>query len=194
MVLVIRAVEGTDREDLLEVRRRVAAVHAGQRLLAIGDVAAILLVVRAPDRHLRFERQVEEGPPGVVQRLLSPFGHTVIADHEEADLAADVVELAGGVGHCSRVRTLEALQIKDGNAAHRPWCLACGRCGTTQCRDHATALAGCLSGTRDGIIRSVARRSTSRFARISRRIIRLRSDDNRDSGAGPRPVAGPGRS
>ena len=119
MVPVIRAVEGTDREDLLEVRRRVAAVHAGQRLLAIGDVAAILLVVRPPDRHLRFHRQIEEGSPGVVQRLLSPFGHTVIADYEEADLAADVVELAGGAGHGSRVRTLEALQIKDGNAVHR---------------------------------------------------------------------------
>ena len=118
MVRVVRTVEGPHREDLLEVRRRVAAVHAGQRLLAVGDVAAILLVVRSPDRHLRCHRQVEEGSAGVVQRPLHTFGDAVMADHEEADLAADVVELAGGAGDHRRVGALEAPQVKDRDSLH----------------------------------------------------------------------------
>ena len=40
VVAVVRAPERADREYLLEVGRGVAAMHPGQRLLAIGDVAA----------------------------------------------------------------------------------------------------------------------------------------------------------
>ena len=115
MIPVVRPVEGTDGEDLLEVRRRVASVHSGQGLLAVGDVAAILIVVRAPDRHLRFERQIEERACRVVERVLNPFVHAMVADHEEADLAADFVELEGGGGDLLRVRACEALEIEDGD-------------------------------------------------------------------------------
>ena len=152
MIAVVRAIEGADGEDLLEVGGRVAAVHAGQGLLAIGDVAPILVMVRSPDRHLRFEREIEEGARGAMERGLRGFGHSVMADHEEADLPADGVELAGGTGNCRRIRALEALQVENGNAVHRhDASLVDGAV------PRALAIASSLTRTPAGTARPVAR-------------------------------------